>query len=84
MKKDWRDELGGSQEEVKKVMNHAAQNNIHIIHFDVNGNYMCNQACRAYEIKLTRDFRKVSCLNCKNKIINELKEGKDNANTING
>ena len=72
--KDWRDELGSDPKKPKPKakMDHAKQNNLNMIHWDNDGRYMCNKVCNSYDIKLTKDFKKVTCLNCKSKIIGEL------------
>lgn len=51
-------------------MNHKAQNNLHIIHWDENGKYMCNQAVNPSNFKMTKIKARVTCVNCLKRLSN--------------
>lgn len=38
------------------------------IHYDIDGNYACNQSVNARIEKLTKDKKKVTCMNCKKEV----------------
>ena len=50
----------------------------HKIHFlERDGHYACNKACSITEEKCTRDKTKITCLNCKLRVlkVNPIKKG---------